>query len=490
MVASVLFVACEDAYEITPPGLLDDAATFQDVNDAQTFLNGIYGLMDNTDEIYFTSVFTDEVAPAPGYNGADRDLHRFVLNSTTYNASSIWLSNYRVINRVNRLLSGATLVTVNEGEEAKLNDILAQGRTLRALSYLTLLSYFSPDMTDDSALGVILFTFVPTVDQKLPRSSNGDCFALIEEDLNFAAANLDPSNVFIYPTRSLVDAVRARMYAYRGNYPMAKTYASKVINDYGLSLTGSTPFDLSNFYKNSNTNPYRQIWADAPPRSEIADRLENIYSLQSMTSANDYGFSPGGLFYFNVTNITGSPIWGMGLNLYDQLEQMPDDVRAYAFVDPTTDLSQNAVMIDKYPGVPGGPLRNNLKLFRLSEMYLIVAEAAAAAGQLDQVALTLNDIQKARSTTGNAALPSYSNPTEAWGAIMDERRKELCFEGHRYIDIKRLGVLANKSIDRSDFDDQVSGLPLTIPNTDHRFTLPIPSDETFGNPGIQQNPGY
>ena len=62
MVASILFVSCEDAYEIKPAGLLDDEATFQTVDDAQTFLNGIYGLMDNSSEIYFTSVFTDEVA--------------------------------------------------------------------------------------------------------------------------------------------------------------------------------------------------------------------------------------------------------------------------------------------------------------------------------------------------------------------------------------------------------------------------------------------
>ncbi len=489
MVASILFVSCEDAYEIKPAGLLDDEATFQTVDDAQTFLNGIYGLMSNSSEIYFTSVFTDEVAPAPGYNGADSDLHRFVLNSTSGHASTIWLKNNRVINRVNRLLSGATLVMVEEGEEAKLNDIIAQGRTLRAMTYLNMLSFFSTDMTDDNALGVILFTHVPSTDEQLPRSTNGEIFSLIEEDLNFAFNNL-AEHEFIYPTKSLVDAIRARMYAYRGNYQMAKTYASRVINNYGINLTVSTPFDLDDFYRNSPSNPYRQIWADSPARQVPSDRLENIYSLQTLSGSSDYGFEPASLFYFNVTNINGSPIWGMGLNLYAELGEMPDDVREYAFVDPTTDLDQHAVMIDKYPGIPGRPLRNNMKMYRLSEMYLILAEAAAAEGQLDQVASILHDVHEARSITGSAVMPSYSSATEAWGAILDERRKELCFEGHRYIDIKRLGVLANKSIDRSDFDDEVSGMPLTISNTDHRFTLPIPATEAFGNPGIQQNPGY
>jgi hypothetical protein len=58
------------------------------------------------------------------------------------------------------------------------------------------------------------------------------------------------------------------------------------------------------------------------------------------------------------------------------------------------------------------------------------------------------------------------------------------------MDIKRLGVAANKSIDRNITDDLILSLPTTIPNNDHRFTLPIPQDEIAGNPTIQQNPGY
>lgn len=494
VLSSIFLLSCQDAYEIEPIGILDDEATFNTVEDAQIYLNGIYGGVSNSSEIYFTSVFTDEVAPSPGYNGADRDLHRFVLNSTTALASTIWVSNYLTINRVNRLIAGVEYIdNVEDSEQAELNNILAQARTLRALSYLNLLSYYSPDMTNDGELGVILFTHVPLADEKLPRSTNAECFALIEEDLTFAANNISSSNSYIFPTRALVEAMRARMYAYRGDYPNARTHALNTINNYGLSLTQSTPFDLSNFYDPyATTNPYRQIWDDYPGGTgpSPADQYENIFSLQSLVSPSEYGFSIAGNYYFNQTHINGSPIWGMGLNLYAELEDMPDDVRAYAFVDPTSDMSQNAVMIDKYPGIPGAPLRNNVKLFRLSEMYFILAEAAVSANQLGDAAGYLHQIRIARSTTGSANAPSFSNPTEAWGEILDERRKELCFEGHRYVDLKRLGVLANKSIDRSTLDDENPSLPTTISNTDHRFTLPIPLSEINGNPGIQQNPGY
>ncbi len=68
----------------------------------------------------------------------------------------------------------------------------------------------------------------------------------------------------------------------------------------------------------------------------------------------------------------------------------------------------------------------------------------------------------------------------------------MCFEGHRYIDIKRLGPLTGKSIERDPTDDIISGATLTIPNNDYRFTLPIPQDELNANDLIrgQQNPGY
>lgn len=144
--------------------------------------------------------------------------------------------------------------------------------------------------------------------------------------------------------------------------------------------------------------------------------------------------------------------------------------------------------INKYPGKGSQPLRNDLKIFRLSEIYFILAECAVVEGDLPAATTYIKDIRDARNKTAQP-FPVFANVT-AWAGILDERRLELCYEGFRYIDIKRLGVLANRAIDRHPTDDQIKSLPTTIPNGDYRFTLPIPQREVSGNPTIQQNPGY
>jgi hypothetical protein len=76
--------------------------------------------------------------------------------------------------------------------------------------------------------------------------------------------------------------------------------------------------------------------------------------------------------------------------------------------------------------------------------------------------------------------------------IILERRKELAFEGHRYIDLKRLGTDAGVTITDRYSQDAVNASALSPANinvTDYRFTLPIPQNELNVNPMLQ-NPGY
>lgn len=492
------FTSCQDAYNIEPIGILDEEATFFEVDDAQTYLNGVYGTVQNTVQIGFTAIFTDELAPSADWNGSNEDLHQFILQSTSGHASAIWLNGHAAVNRVNRLLSGAELLynkIEDPAEIDQLNDIVAQGRYLRAYAYLSLLSYFSPDMTDNNALGAMLFTDVPESDATLPRATNGEIYQLIEEDLNFAFTHLH-SHSFIYPTKAAVDALRARMYAYRGDYGNAATYANKVITQYGLSLTPAQPFDLNNFYKPSSTNPYRQIWSNLP--IDATEQHEQIFTLQSLKGGVP-NFQPAGIFYQNSTSCNGSPLWTMGYNVWAMLQPNADDVRTWAWTDPSSFKSNDLydyrcndgeIMIDKYPGLGSGDLlSNNLVLLRLTEMYFIMAEANAENNP-SAAASYIHDIREARSVTGSASMPSYNDPQSAWRDILKERRIELYGEGFRYVDLRRLRHKANVSLDRNAKDNSNPNVALTLPLDDHRWTLPVPLNEIMVNPNIVQNPGY
>lgn len=501
--------SCNDATDIIQDGELGNGNTFRTVNDLAQFLNGsVYSSLGNTNEIMISASFTDECGIGPNNGGQELELHRFNLNQTTGYVSSMWISHYTVINRVNRLIEASALITPNPAVDVEVesgvfisevdyyNAILAEARAVRAYSYFQLLSYFSTDLSDDSALGVMLFDYVPAIDEKLPRSTNGEVFALIESDLAFADANIydrTAASGYKYASSNMIAALRARMYLYRKNYTLAKQYAQQVVTSSGLSLTLATPYVAANFYnETTTTNPYRRIWADL-------SQGEVLFALSRPTGGS-WG-NIGSNFFFNLTTATGGAYLDMGRNLFNELREVNGDIRGLAFVDPTSLIdtgyltnpaynTSDVLVIDKYPGKPTQPLRNDIKIFRLSEMYLILAECAVAENQLATAAGYIKNIRDARNRLSAQPLPSYADQQQAWADILKERRKELCFEGHRYQDIKRLGVLANRSIDRNITDDLILSLPTTISNTDHRFTLPIPQDEIAGNPTIQQNPGY
>ncbi|RZK26219.1 MAG: RagB/SusD family nutrient uptake outer membrane protein [Flavobacterium sp.] len=482
----VSLASCNDATDIVQDGELGNDVTFQTVSDLEQYLLGaVYTNVSTSAEIGFTAEFTDECSIGVSNGGQAIDLHRFNLNASTGYPSTIWLQQYLLINRANRLLEAAEKVTPvvdieeNIDETQEYNNILAQARTLRAYAYMQLVSYFSTNPADDSALGVMLLDFVPKVDQKFPRVSNGEIYALIESDLAYASANIlseTPAAGYKYVSKSMINAMYARMYLYRKNYPLAKQYAQAVINTSGLTLSAPTV--------------YRQMWADLAGGE--------IIFAASRPNNGTWG-NIAGTFYFNTTDATGGAFLEMGRNLYNLYPA--NDVRNVAFVDATrvlnpnyltdpTYLTTDILPIDKYPGKGNTPLRNDLKIFRLSEMYFILAECAANEGDLNGVAGYIKNVRDARFSSAQP-LPSYANVTAAWADIMLERRKELAFEGFRYLDIKRLGVLANQSIDRNITDDVILSLPTTIPNTDHRFTLPIPQDEIAASGSImEQNPNY
>ncbi len=115
-------------------------------------------------------------------------------------------------------------------------------------------------------------------------------------------------------------------------------------------------------------------------------------------------------------------------------------------------------------------------LFRLSEQYLIRAEARAHLGDISGAQ---TDINKVRSR-GGLANTTATTATELLEAVMQERRVELFLEqGHRWFDLKRTGR-ANAVMSAIR--------PLWQPT---QLLLPLPESELLLNPNLlPQNPGY
>ena len=126
---------------------------------------------------------------------------------------------------------------------------------------------------------------------------------------------------------------------------------------------------------------------------------------------------------------------------------------------------------------------NMPKVFRISEMYLIAAEAAAENNDSGNAAKYLNALQTARG----AAVTGASKDE-----IRAERNRELFGEGFRLSDIKRyhIGFTRDNGQDPSMIQD--TGYKLSLPADSPKFIWPIPTKEMEANPQMEneQNEGY
>src|SRR6185437_2338019 len=218
---------------------------------------------------------------------------------------------------------------------------------------------------------------------------------------------------------------------------------------------------------------------------------ESIFEL-GMYPTNDLGTESLGFYLRRKSHgSTSAAGWFMASDYFvDRLGQDPNDVR-WGIMSYDESSSGHPGASYKYSGSvaldgdgKGTSSAVNIKVIRLSEVYLIAAEAAFHSDK-DKAAGYLNAIRKRASNLAPADASSIT-----LDMVLDERSKELFSEGHRFFDMMRL----NQSI---TFNDEFGGIAVsqrekTIDRTFYKTILPISQAEINTNPGLktQQNDGY
>jgi hypothetical protein len=140
--------------------------------------------------------------------------------------------------------------------------------------------------------------------------------------------------------------------------------------------------------------------------------------------------------------------------------------------------------ISKFSYQDGDPMLSSPVFCRWGEIVLNRAEAYAKLGQ---TAKALDDVNMIRARAGIPAAGMFSTGnmhgyTDVLDVVLDERRMELAFEGHRMFDVYR---------NRRDMDRRFGGVQPweVVKYTDDKIQFPIPYGETSVS-GIPQNPGY
>ena len=457
IITTTFLFSCSDQLDRIPIDDLAEDQAFKTVSDLQNGLRGFIGNLNLSNTIGFNSIFTDNCRLGVDNGGQQLNTINQILDAQT-GAPAVWANRYKVINDINRLLAASTNITPSLAEVNTYNNILAQSHAFRAYAHHELLLYYGLDVMNPSAPGVPYQEIVSDTDTP-SRLTTAEVAMKIEADLALASSLLPSSqNDINFVTQDFITFLRARMALYTGDYANAITLCTNLINDYPLA----------------NTTQYSNMFNGDSDTTEVIFKYDNVQG---------FNFNIAGTWIFTGT---GGNFVEMSAGLRNLLS--PNDVRSSVLLDPSSSAAVN--IIGKYPPGASSLYINDFKAMRISEIYLIRAEAYArsATPQFNLAAADVNAIRVARFASPPPTA-AFNNEIEAITGIKAERRLELAYEGHRYIDAKRYKNILNIGIER-DPSDCPGGIPCTVPVSSNKFILPIPQAEINANTNITQAPGY
>jgi hypothetical protein len=194
--------------------------------------------------------------------------------------------------------------------------------------------------------------------------------------------------------------------------------------------------------------------------------FEVVTTLLYNAQRNSLGYyaDPDGYGEFTVTNDFAGWLLSFSTDIRSLMVSIKENSQGYG----------RGYYCNKYPGREGSLYVNNAKVIRMSEVYLIAAEAALKTSDQTKADQYLNELRQKRLVVQN----DLTNVT--LNNILDERKKELFAEGQRSWDVWRnKGSLVNTNF---SFD------PVAYDN--YHTLLAIPQRETDISPGLVQNPGW
>jgi hypothetical protein len=136
---------------------------------------------------------------------------------------------------------------------------------------------------------------------------------------------------------------------------------------------------------------------------------------------------------------------------------------------------QNWYRPDKYKNLPGDNTNEYSVVFRLEEVYFIMAEALAKQNRFDEA---LPYLDATRRRAGLTALTSLTGEAFNSKLLAEKRREFFAESGLRFLDLKRWGRLSELSVVKPNWQD-------------YKQVWPLPQKELLLNANLSpQNPGY
>ena len=451
----MLLSSCKDEFlDLDPYTQVTPDAAVKTETDLLNALRGGYAGLRNVNLYGRTIPVIGDLAADNVFISSKNSGRYFAFNNysiTNANADyeGIWNNAYNVILRANNIINSTI------PSNANVDQYKGEAYSLRALMYFQLMRSFAKPYTENpSGPGVpLVLSYDPLL--KPERSTVKQVYDQILSDLDKAYTLQTQYTGSTRFSKYASRALAAKVSLYMGNNAQALTYANDVIANSGFSLVTATNFN--SYWANVAGNP-------ASTKVETLFEVSADATLNAGTDELGYIYSQAG-YGDLIANET----------LY-ALYSSTDVRKGLITPGPRAGGEASAYIVTKYKAASGD--RDDKKVLRMSEVYLIAAEAAQRSGDEVQALTRLNALMAQR----DASKVYASIGAQLLEDIITERRKELAFEGDRFYDLNRL----QRTIDR------VGGI-YSLRNIPYSNTFrwgPIPQSERDANPNISQNPGY
>ncbi len=454
--AVMIFSGCESQLDLKPENTLVESDLFSSEAMAESALADAYNQFltaclyrQPEGHSYVIGDVTTDVAVAGLPNVSYFNTN--TVSPTDPVVEGIWAAYFKAINLANNMVQ--KIPVLGKYDETKEAQHIAEAKFIRAFCYLRLLSLFGDGALSGNDSGPGLPLQLKAFEgyeegMVIPRNTNAEVFTQMIADLleaipDLPTAHNNDNQSRARATKGSAYALLSRVYLYSGEFANAADAAKKVIDN-------SQTYELVN-----------DLLSVFPPNAAGTP--------QNLTKEH--------VFAFPVSQDAAAlPSWQEGANLLGRYYSFGVFLPEAGFLAELDDADNRKAQLTaggkslKFNHFFG---KDNLPLIRTAEVYLTRAEGLARVNGITQEAVDLLNAVRSRSWPGATAftLADFANNTDLINAIVQERKLELAFEGHRRYDLLRTGG------------------DLKTPET--KKVLPIPQrDIDISENVIQQNPGY
>lgn len=430
-----LFTSCNSFLDIQPTGQVIPNT----LSEYRALMTSAYSSNQFQDRLY-TEMRTEEmiIANDPTDKSSFSDIEIWNdLNPTGGTATFHWSDYYSAIFYANSVIDKGDKIT--EGSKEEIDQLLGEAYLYRGYIHFLLVNLYGQPYTKDGAPETKGIPLKLNVDlEEVPsRNKVKDIYASILSDIQTARGLINQKeweSKYAYRFSSLsVDAFEARIRLYMGEWQEAYNAAERVLAQKAtLENMNSEDAKIPNHYQSA----------------EMITAYESIFPLSGSR---------------NKSCLVSASL----LQKYDDSDLRP----AKYFTQPDEDGNRISVK--------GGSSQFNCT-FRIGEVYLTAAEAAARLNRLSEARIRLLQLMENRYTqkgyTQKENTVNAMSQANLITEIMNERSRELAFEGHRWFDLRRTT--------RPRIEKVLDGTTFVLEQDDPRYTLRIPKEAIEANPGL------